>query len=210
MARKTLGGHGGIGWKMIKGIGIHSSLADDMQVCPTYVGRWSSISLYRDCWAQHEVKRSDSNRRTSIKLQADKDGTNGCYIGVWSPMAVDEMAHGDKERRQRLDQVPSLECSIPTGECCWGGYIAEETVPGISLRAKPGSPGSDSSGHRRMACSQWPDSSAVHRRRSQRRCRDAGRTGSPARARRHEPGACRCPANFERVHSLQAQQRLEE
>ena len=78
--------------------------ANDMQVCPTYVGRWSSISLYRDCWAQYEVKRSDSKRRTSIKLQADKDGANGCYIGVCSPMAVDEMAHGDKERRQRLDR----------------------------------------------------------------------------------------------------------
>ncbi len=77
--------------------------ADDMQLCHTCDGRWSSISLYRDCWAQYEVKRSDSNRRTSIKLEADKDGANGCYIGVWSPMAVDEMANGDKERRRHLD-----------------------------------------------------------------------------------------------------------
>ena len=88
--------------------------ADDMQVCPTYVGRCSSISLYRDCWAQYEVKHSDSNRRTSIKLEAYKDGTNRCYIGVWSPMAVDEMAHGDKERRQRLDR--ELENKLDRGK----------------------------------------------------------------------------------------------
>ena len=82
--------------------------AGDMQVGHTYVGHKgkrgrSSIRLYRNCWARYEVEQSDSNQRTSIRLESGKDGPDGWYIGVSSPMSVEEMTNGDKERRQRLD-----------------------------------------------------------------------------------------------------------
>ena len=81
--------------------------ADGMKVGHTYVGHKgehdrSSIWLYRDCWARYEVEQSDSNRCTSIRLESGKDGPDGWYIGVSSPMSVDK-TNGDKERRQLLN-----------------------------------------------------------------------------------------------------------
>ena len=78
--------------------------ADDMQVGHTYKGGHgqSRICLYWDCGARYEVEQSDSDQRTSIRLESGAKGPNGWYIGVLSPMSVDEMANGDKERRQRL------------------------------------------------------------------------------------------------------------
>ena len=104
-----------------------------MQVCHTYAGHKgkrgrSSIRLYRNCWAQYEVEPSGSNQRTSIRLESGKDGPDGWYIGVSSPMAVDEMANGDKERRQRL--VIELEHKLGRGNeeswWPWWEWVAED------------------------------------------------------------------------------------
>ena len=81
--------------------------ADGMKVGHTYVGHKSepdrsSIWLYRDCWDRYEAEQSDSHRCTSIRLESDKDGPDGWYIGVSSPMSVDK-TNGDKERRQHLN-----------------------------------------------------------------------------------------------------------
>ena len=61
--------------------------ADDLRVGYEYRGerKYSSIWLYRDCWARHEVEQSDSNGRTSIRLEADEKGPAGWCIGVASP-----------------------------------------------------------------------------------------------------------------------------
>ena len=78
--------------------------ADSMKVGHMYAGEHgpSHIWLYRDCWTRYEVDPSDLNQHTSIRLQTGAKGPNGWYIGVSSPMSVDEMADGDTGRRQRL------------------------------------------------------------------------------------------------------------
>ena len=78
--------------------------ADGMQIGHEYTGSdgRSRIWLYRDCWTRYAVEPSDLNGRTSIRLETDKQGPAGWFIGVASPMSVGEMTNGDKERRQRL------------------------------------------------------------------------------------------------------------
>ena len=74
-----------------------------MQIGHEYKGEdgRSSIWLYRDCWARYEVEQSDSNQCASIRLESDRDGSDGWYIGVLSPRSLDE-TNGDRERRTRL------------------------------------------------------------------------------------------------------------
>ena len=87
-----------------------------MRVGHTYKGERgrSSIRLYRDCWTRYEVEPSDLSQHTSIRLESGAKGPDGWYIGVSSPMSVDEMANGDKERRQRL--VRELKSELGRGQ----------------------------------------------------------------------------------------------
>ena len=81
-------------------------LAHDIRVGCKYVGekRWvNRLWLYRRSWCQYEVQKSDSNRRTSIRLEADSHGPNGWCFGVSSPMSVKDMSDNDRERRSLLD-----------------------------------------------------------------------------------------------------------
>ena len=81
-------------------------LAHDIRVGCKYVGekRWvNRLWLYRRSWCQYEVQKSDSNRRTSIRLEADSHGPNGWCFGVSSPMSVKDMSDKDRERRSLLD-----------------------------------------------------------------------------------------------------------
>ena len=78
--------------------------ADDLRVGYKYRGerRHSNcIWLYRDCWARHEVEQSDSNGRTSIRLESATQGPTGWYFCVWSPGSLDE-TNGDRKRLERL------------------------------------------------------------------------------------------------------------
>lgn len=66
----------------------------------TYVNR---LWLYRSSWKQYEVNKSDSNRRTSIRLEAEHRGPNGWYYGVSSPLDEKNMSDSDRDRRSRME-----------------------------------------------------------------------------------------------------------
>ena len=79
---------------------------DDILVGCKYGGekRWvNRLWLYRRSWCYYGVEKSDSNRRTSIRLEADSHGPNGWCVGVSSPMSVRDMNDTEKNRRSVLD-----------------------------------------------------------------------------------------------------------
>ena len=104
---------------VVKEHGKLKEYAHDIQVDHRYEGEKgrSNIWLYRDCWARYEVEQSDSNQRTSIRLESNKAGPNGWYIGVSSPIS--------KELQQRLNIA--LKEELGRGRCesrwPWWNYV---------------------------------------------------------------------------------------
>ena len=59
--------------------------------------------LYRSSWIPYqEAETSDSNQRTSIRLEAEDRGPNTWFYSVSSPLEVQGMSDSDRVRRSRL------------------------------------------------------------------------------------------------------------
>ena len=77
---------------------------DDSNRCNTAV--W----LYKNSWTQYSDftpklnEQNDSNKRSSIRLEADNKGANSWNIGVWSPPSV-QLGEAEQEKRRRLDNL---------------------------------------------------------------------------------------------------------
>ena len=99
-----------------------SKFAHDIRIGCKYGGekRWvNRLWLYRLSWCQYELEESDSNRRTSIRLEADSHGPKGWCFGVSSPMPEKSMSDKDRDRRLRLDFKLKEALIRGTRGDCW-------------------------------------------------------------------------------------------
>ena len=95
---------------------ISADIAGEITVECKYRGddRWRNrLWLYCDSWVQYSKRESDSNGRTSIRLEADGKAASGWLYGVSSPLPVGQMNEAEKDRRERLDT--KLEQALALG-----------------------------------------------------------------------------------------------
>ncbi len=93
-----------------------NKISADITVECKYKGddRWRNrLWLYCDSWVQYSRRESDSNGRTSIRLEADGKASSGWLFGVSSPLPVSQMNEAERRRRERLEK--KLEQALALG-----------------------------------------------------------------------------------------------
>ena len=106
-----------------------SKFGDDIIFYQKYEGEKSflhRIGLYRWDWRQYLVEKSDSHKRTSVRLENEEP--NGWFIGVSSPMEKTSMEKGDKERREQLEKnlIEEFRRGEDTRWWPWYEYVDDE------------------------------------------------------------------------------------